>query len=146
LKAALFSTGRPVLMCPTPAGDVPDILGRNIAIAWDGSLESSRAVIATLPLLSTANKVSIYTVRSKPVPVPPDELQSYLRSHDIVAEVKLVDPKPNVAAALLSNATQSGAEILILGAYSKNQELERLLGGTTQYIVDHATMPVIMMN
>jgi len=33
-----------------------------------------------------------------------------------------------------------------LGAYSKNQELERLLGGTTQYIVDHATMPVIMMN
>jgi len=146
LKAALFSTGRPVLMCPKPAGDVPDILGRNIAIAWDGSLESSRAVIATLPLLSSANKVSIYTVCSKPIPVSPEELQSYLRSHDIVAEVKLIDPKPNVAAALLSNATQSGAEILILGAYSKNQELERLLGGTTQYIVDHATMPVIMMN
>jgi nucleotide-binding universal stress UspA family protein len=35
---------------------------------------------------------------------------------------------------------------MVLGAYSKHHDLERLWGGTTQFIVDHATIPVIMTN
>ena len=52
LKAALFNTGRPVLMCPEPSGTIPDILGSNVTIAWDGSREASRAVITCLPILT----------------------------------------------------------------------------------------------
>lgn len=43
LKAALFHSGRPVLMCPltdTP----PQVLGANVAIAWNGSAEAARAL------------------------------------------------------------------------------------------------------
>ena len=146
LKAALFSTGRPVLMCPETGGTVAENLGQNIVIAWDGSLEASRAVISTLPLLAAAKQVTIVTATGKPVSVTADELRDYLATHDVSASVQIIEAKPNVARALLDTANKVGADIMILGAYSRNQELERLLGGTTQYIVDHATIPVIMTN
>jgi len=146
LKAALFSTGRPVLMCPETGGTVAEELGQNIVIAWDGSLEASRAVISTLPLLAAAKQVTIVTATGKPVSVPADELRDYLAAHDVSASVQIIEAKPNVARALLDTANKVGADMMILGAYSRNQELERLLGGTTQYIVDHATIPVIMTN
>ena len=146
LKAALFSTGRPVLMCPETGGTVAEELGQNIVIAWDGSLEASRAVISTLPLLAAAKQVNIVTATGKPVSVTADELRDYLAAHDVSASVQIIEAKPNVARALLDTANKVGADMMILGAYSRNQELERLLGGTTQYIVDHATIPVIMTN
>jgi len=146
LKAALFSTGRPVLMCPETGGTVAEELGQNIVIAWDGSLEASRAVISTLPLLAAAKQVTIVTVTGKPVSVPADELRDYLAAQDVSASVQIIEAKPNVAQALLDTANKVGADMMILGAYSRNIELERLLGGTTQYIVDHATIPVIMTN
>lgn len=146
LKAALFSTGRPVLMCPETGGTVAENLGQNIVIAWDGSLEASRAVISTLPLLAAAKQVTIVTAAGKPVSVTADELCDYLTAHDVSASVQIIEAKPNVARALLDTANKVGADMMILGAYSRNQELERLLGGTTQYIVDHATIPVIMTN
>jgi len=146
LKAALFSTGRPVLMCPETGGTVAEELGQNIVIAWDGSLEASRAVISTLPLLAAAKQVNIVTATGKPVSVTADELRDYLAAHDVSASVQIIEAKPNVARQLLDTATKVGADMMILGAYSRNQELERLLGGTTQYIVDHATIPVIMTN
>jgi len=146
LKAALFSTGRPVMMCPEAKAGAPNLLGMNIAIAWDGSLESSRSVMSTLPLLAAADKVTIFTVRAKAVSVTPEELKVYLAAHNIDANLEVVDPKPNVAQALLDGAADVGADLLVLGAYSRNQELERLLGGTTQYIVDNAEIPVIMTN
>jgi len=146
LKAALFSTGRPVLMCPETGGTVAENLGQNIVIAWDGSLEASRAVISTLPLLAAAKQVTIVTATGKPVSVTADELRDYLAAHDVSASVQIIEAKPNVARPLLDTANKVGADMMILGAYSRNQELERLLGGTTQYIVDHATIPVIMTN
>jgi len=146
LKAALFSTGRPVLMCPDAGGTVAPDLGQNIVIAWDGSLEASRAVISTLPLLAVAKQVTIVTATGKPVSVTAEELREYLAAHDVSASVQIIEAKPNVARALLDAAKKMGANMMILGAYSRNQELERLLGGTTQYIVDHATIPVIMTN
>ena len=39
-------------MCPEPSGTIPDILGSNVTIAWDGSREASRAVITCLPILT----------------------------------------------------------------------------------------------
>ena len=58
LKAALFHTGRPVMMCP-PSDGVPDTLGENVTIAWNGSMESSRAVAMTHSLLLAAKTVTI---------------------------------------------------------------------------------------
>ncbi|MEK9718179.1 MAG: universal stress protein, partial [Candidatus Puniceispirillum sp.] len=101
LKAALFSTGRPVLMCPEAGGEMALSLGQNIVIAWDGSLEASRTVISTLPLLAAAKEVTIVTARGKPVSVTADELSEYLAAHDVSATVQMIEGKSSVARALL---------------------------------------------
>jgi len=138
LKAALFNTGRPVLMCPEPAGAIPDILGTNITIAWDGS--------RGLPILTAAKTVTILTVKSKEVNVKPAELQAYLSAHGISSDIFEIETKSRTAQALLDKSKAVGADLMVLGAYSKHHDLERLWGGTTQFIVDHATIPVIMTN
>ena len=62
LEAALFSTGKPVLMCP--AGRVEN-LGDHVSIAWNGSAESARAVTMALPILTGASRVTILSVGSE---------------------------------------------------------------------------------
>lgn len=146
LKAALFNTGRPVLMCPEPSGTIPDILGSNVTIAWDGSREASRSVITCLPILTAAKTVTILTVKSKEVNVKPAELQEYLSAHGISSDIFEIETKSQTAQALLEKSKAIGADLMVLGAYSKHHDLERLWGGTTQFIVDHATIPVIMTN
>ena len=146
LKAALFNTGRPVLMCPEPSDAIPDILGTNITIAWDGSREASRAVITCLPILIAAKTVTILTVKSKEVNVKPAELQEYLSAHGISSDIFEIETKLRTAQALLVKSKAVGAGLMVLGAYGKHHDLERLWGGTTQFIVDHATIPVIMTN
>jgi len=60
LKAALFHTGRPVLMCPQQ-DNPPGVIGAHIAIAWNGSLEATRAVAMSKSTISQADKVTILT-------------------------------------------------------------------------------------
>src|SRR5919109_1813762 len=47
LDAALFDTGRPVLVAPTAATAV----GSRVAIAWNGSAQAARVVAAAKPIL-----------------------------------------------------------------------------------------------
>jgi nucleotide-binding universal stress UspA family protein len=134
------------MMCPEPKDKLPKQLGKNIAIAWDGSVAASRAVVQAMPLLSAADDVTIITNTSEPIKVSPEELQDYLSDHGVEAKIVLTNDKGDVGASILSKAAESGAEILVLGAYSSNKNLERVVGGVTQHVVDHASMPVIFVN
>jgi len=146
LQAALFSTGRPVMMCPETKKELPKQLGKHIAIAWDGSVEASRAVVQTMPLLCAADDVTIITNTTESIKVSPAELQEYLVDHGVEAKIVLTNDKGNIGASILSKSADNGAEILVLGAYSSNKNLERVVGGVTQHVVDHASMPVIFVN
>jgi hypothetical protein len=56
IEAALMQTGRAALVLPPNA---PATIGKKIAIAWNGSKEASRAVAMTMPLLETAESVTV---------------------------------------------------------------------------------------
>lgn len=56
VEAALFETGRPVLIAPPTA---PKTLGKTIVIAWNRSTETARAVLGSMPLLAKANRVVV---------------------------------------------------------------------------------------
>ena len=146
LKSALFHTGRPVLMCPEPQGAAPKLLGRNVTVAWNGSLEATRAVALTLGLMNSAQKVTILTVRGKSAAVTATELQGYLERHGVIAEVAEIKESRTVAKDLLTKSTDLGADLMIMGAYGDSHEREILFGGNTQYVVDHATTPVVLVH
>jgi nucleotide-binding universal stress UspA family protein len=143
LKAALFQTGRPVLMCPpglTPAAD----FGARITVGWNGSLEAARTVGLTLDLLEAADEVTVLTAgKGEPHGATTDELVAYLRPRGIEAAIERFDAR-SPGAELLAKTIEVGASLLIMGAYGQSHERETLFGGNTQVVVDTAQFPVAM--
>ena len=146
LQAALFSTGRPVMMCPEAKSKIPENLGQNIALAWDGSVESSRAVMQTLSLLKSAEQVTIITNTTDTIKVSPEELSEFLAMHSVQANIAIISKSSNVSRSILDQAAAIGADMLVLGAYGNSKNLERVAGGVTQDVIDHATLPVVFVN
>ncbi|MFK7891680.1 MAG: universal stress protein [Granulosicoccus sp.] len=145
LKAALFNTGRPVMMCPG-SESFPESLCDRIAIAWNGSMEASRAVALSGPILERASQVSILCSGPEVDGAGADALKEFLRIRGIQAEINRFDAKRKIGQALLSESVSAGADTLIMGAYSNSHERETVFGGTTQYIVDKAQSPVIFVH
>jgi nucleotide-binding universal stress UspA family protein len=144
LKAALFHSGRPVLMCPltdTP----PQVLGANVAIAWNGSAEAARALSQCKSVLRGAQKIWILSNGSDfGTGTTVEDLSSYLGLHGIEAEVKTFSSKKKVGTELLRVSADLGADMLVMGAYSESHERETVFGGNTQTIVDTAKMAVLL--
>lgn len=145
LKSALFHTGRSVLMCPESDGTPPDALGQNVAIAWNGSLEGTRAVAISSDLIRQAENVTILCEADRPNSASAAELQEYLTSHDVSATISRIDGSGAVAKRLLAAGSDLGA-LLLMGAYGDSHERETVFGGNTQYVVDHAENPVMLVH
>jgi len=143
LKAGLFQTGRPVLMCP-PREAPPQDFGAHVALAWNGSLEAARMVALTLDLVEAADEVTVLC-GGKGVPhgATTEELAAYYAMRGVEAKIHRFDAK-NPGAMLLEKAAEVGAEMLMMGAYGVSHERETLLGGNTQAVVDKAEMAVVM--
>lgn len=141
---ALRETGRPVLVAPPAA---PIVIGRTIGIAWNGSLEATRAVAGALPFLEAADQVLIFTAKSDRTPASAaSELAVYLRRHGIKATTRLFKKTLHtpVGKVILERCREQKVDLLILGAYTHSRLREILIGGVTQYVLGHAELPMIM--
>jgi nucleotide-binding universal stress UspA family protein len=145
LKAALFNTGRPVMMCP-PAKAPPEGLCDKIAIGWNGSIEASRAVAMTIGIIEAASEVTILSSGAEVNGADSESLLEYLQTR--TSKVNLVRFKSSrkIGKDLLEQCQAAGADTLIMGAYSNSHETETVFGGATQYIVDRSDIPVILVH
>jgi len=142
LEAAIFSTGRLTLMCPSEARAD---LGAAIAVAWNGSVEAARAMHMGLPTLKAANKVTVLSAETgEESPLSAAMACEYLRSHDIAAEpLTFRSAKNKVGQGLLSAAAGAGADLMLMGAYGQGRQRELILGGVTRHIIDASDLPVL---
>ena len=143
LKAALFHTGRPALMCPE-TDSVPDDLGGHIAIAWNGSTEAARAVALAKGLIEDAQSVTILTGGEEVYGTRADDLVEYLKLGGLTPAVDRFSGSGNVGQELLKRAKSAGASLMVMGAYGDNYEKEVMFGGNTQSIIGSADIPVVM--
>lgn len=100
-----MNSGRPVLIIPY-AGRF-DRIGQKVLVAWNASMEATRAVTAAIPLLKQAQAVQtvIFDPASKPEvhgEQPGADLALYLTHHDIKVEVSIQ------TTADLSQRTRTG--------------------------------------
>lgn len=142
LMAALYDCGRPVLMCP-PNEEHPKEVGQRVAIAWNGSLEATRAVAMSLDLLANSKEVAILAGGSNHAANSADQLRQYLKLKGIAAEIESLDARRNPGKRILDAATAAGSDLIVMGAYSHSRERELVFGGATQQVVDHAHLPVV---
>src|SRR5690606_30561962 len=102
VEAALFGTGRPVLIVP-PAGPA-DPFGAAV-VAWNGSLEAARAVTGALPLLEVAESVSVFTAAAEGDRQPAPTVAGFLGWHGVRTTLAgFTAPSPDVGAMLVRHA------------------------------------------
>lgn len=143
LEAALMDTGRPMLVAPpTP----PTVLGKHIAVAWEGSTEAARALSAATPILEQAEQVTIMTAtHGSTVMIGPEELARALSWHGVTATPHNYDPAGReIGASLLDEANKVGADMMIKGAYSTSRLRQMILGGRTRHILFNTEIPVLL--
>ncbi len=139
----LFEGGRPVLIAPPKP--LPQI-GKSILIAWNCSTESARAVSFAMPLIETADKVTVLTVEGGTVPGPSgEELCNTLKAHGVPAECKsMAASAGSVGETILSEAASQGSDLIVKGAYTHSRLRQMIFGGPTSHLLYHAEVPVFM--
>ncbi len=142
--AALFDLRLPTLLVP-PAE--PASLGRRIAIAWKPSGAADRAIEAAMPLLLRADAVSVLTEAGRVGQPDADAAQPLhrLRRAGVKASAACFERGGrSVGRALLDEAGDLGADLLVMGAYTHNRFSEMVLGGATREVLASADLPVLM--
>jgi nucleotide-binding universal stress UspA family protein len=119
-----------------------------VVIAWDGSLEASRAVRAALPFLQRAPKVIALQVTSGLDPLADssfDTLTQYLALHGVpTVECGRIEGR-EVGPALHAAALAHDAAILVAGAYSHSRLQESLFGGATHALLTPKGGPCLLL-
>lgn len=147
IEALVFDSGRPVLFVPYVMRETKPI--ERVSIAWNGSREAARAVFDALPFIRAAGQVDILTID----PPPGDGQDDRFAGADLAAALARHGARVNAqtehAAGLpvhsvIENWTfESGADLLVMGAYSHSRLRERFFGGVTRSLFE--TMPTLTL-
>jgi nucleotide-binding universal stress UspA family protein len=142
LNAALFESGRPVLVVSEV---LPDI-GKRIAIAWNGSAEAARSVSAALPFLHRAEAVILFSAATERTSADAVVgLVDFLAWHGISAAPKaLPESGGSVGHRILEAAGAAGVDLLVMGAYTHSRLRQLILGGVTHDVLGRAKLPLLM--
>ncbi|MEL0112532.1 MAG: universal stress protein [Rickettsiales bacterium] len=143
LEAALFETGRPILIAPPKP---PSGLGKHIVISWNGSYETPRCISFAMPLLLSAEKVTVLQIEEGMVPGPSAaDATIHLRRNGIDANAVNIEAGRRTAGeAVLEEAEKLNADLLLKGAYTRSRLRQMIFGGITSHILDAAEIPVLM--
>jgi nucleotide-binding universal stress UspA family protein len=146
----IMSSGRPVLLIPY-TGEFA-LIGTRVMIAWDGSREATRAVHDALPFLKHAQDVTVVTVNERAelaarqsADVPGADVAAMLAHHGVKVAMNSVESGKDLSTgeALLSQASDLNADLLVMGAYGHARWQELVLGGATRTLLKAATLPVL---
>lgn len=141
------TSGTPTLIVPHRG--VPATFGRRIVVAWNDSRQAAAAVHAAVPAIAAANAVTVAIGRGKDryssvTRFPDLDIGAYLRQHCKQVDVRKVESSDaDVGQRLLDIVADSGADLLVMGAYGRSAWRELVLGGATRHILKNMTVPVL---
>lgn len=142
-ERALMASGRPVLLAAAEPAAAPP--GRIVMIAWNNSVQATRALAGAMPFCGAADRVLALTVASsKTRAEEADRLVRYLGRHGVTASALALEKSADVGAAILERAEAEGVDLLVMGGYSRSRMAEMIFGGVTRHMVGRATMPILM--
>ena len=143
VNAALMNSSRPVLILPQAARRK---VGDRVCIGWNQSQEAAQSVAAALPILQQASTVTIVSCGPEDMPGPKSgQLVNYLAHWGIEAD-HVAGRGRNVEKELMGACKDARADLLVAGAYSRSRWREKVFGGTTEYLVHKASVPVLMLH
>jgi len=145
VEAALFDSGRPVLIVPYIQTEnfKPD----RVLVCWDGSRNAARAVGDALPFLARAKAIEVLTVGTevKSGEIPGADIAHHLARHGLSVQLQNVAASDlDVPNTILSHAADVSATLIVMGGYGHSRLREFVLGGATRGILATMTVPTFM--
>lgn len=145
---ALFATGRPVLLMPGSIAGLHTWRANTVAFAWNGGLPAARALYNALPLIENAEILYVLVLREHNNAFDLEaelRLMEYLNMHGFKAKISVIEKDHrSVAKALTDRALELRADLLVMGAYGHSRLREMVLGGVTEYMLEHAEIPLLL--
>ena len=148
VNGALFESGRPILLLPKGPVGFPAV--KRVMIAWDASVEASKAVRDAIGPMKTADEMHAVLIDPVPSfeghgPEPGADLAAYLGRHGITATVHRLPKEGKETGELLRRtATDLGADLIVMGGFGHSRLRERIFGGTTTSMMKNVVVPVLM--
>lgn len=146
VEAALFGSGRPVIVVPY-IQKAPAKLD-HIVCCWDGSKTAARAIGDALPFLARAKAVELLIVtspgegRHEEIGV---DMAAHLARHKLnVTLQRITSGNIDIGNTILSYAADRTADFLVTGGYGHSRWREFLLGGVTRQLLSSMTVPTLM--
>jgi nucleotide-binding universal stress UspA family protein len=145
IEAALFGSGRPVLMVPIRERYTPgSLLGTRVVVGWNGSGEAVHAISAALPFLEVSARVEVITIDEEAAGAADAyEMATYLAFHGIAATGSGIGRKNWSGGDVIDVAVDRAAGLLVIGA--RQHSGSRALGSATRHILAAKSLPVMMM-
>ncbi len=140
----VYDAGRPVLVVPHEGPLVTTF--KHVLLAWNGSKEAARAAFDALPFIIEAEKTDILVID------PPDtlddnpeaagaEIAAALSRHGANVSVSVQQSgNASIDDVIQTRIAETGADLLVLGAYSHSWLRQLLFGGVTRTVL--RTVPV----
>ncbi|MCO4055816.1 MAG: universal stress protein [Bosea sp.] len=145
-EGALYHSGRPAIL--VPYGYAGRGAPKTVMVAWTASREAARAVNDAMPLLKSATQVRVAIVAddwARRESNPGDDIARHLARHDVKVDVRHVPTNGElVYKVLLDEARFIGADMVVMGGYSRSWTGEWLFGGVTRDMLGKMTVPVLM--
>jgi CrcB protein len=143
IHAAMFDAKRATIIVPEA---IPTSLGRSIAVAWKPSAAADRAINAAMPLLMRAEQVNILveTDDGDEEAEPVSGLKRLKQAGVPVTMLRFQANGRKIGDALIDEAHNVGADLLVMGAYTHDRFAEFILGGAIREVLATADLPVLM--
>jgi nucleotide-binding universal stress UspA family protein len=145
-ESLLLATGVPFLLLPESR---IDSTAEHVVVAWNASRQARRAVADALPLLISAQSVTILVVDPQKNlrygEEPGSDMARYLVRHGAKVSVERVQSHGEpVANIILAYAERHDADLVVVGAYSHNRTTEMIFGGVTRSLLRDAAVPLLI--
>jgi nucleotide-binding universal stress UspA family protein len=148
--ALLFEGACPCMVVPH-SGKLA-VPGERVLLTWNASRESARALREALPLLAGAETVVVLSSEPNDSDVNiarghphADELARFLASHGIESiSSGIADMDVSTSDAILGQAAEMNADLIVMGAYGHARLREIILGGVTRDLLKQSGVPLFL--
>lgn len=130
----VYDAGRPVLVVPHSGPMVSSF--KRILVAWNGSREAARATFDALPFIVAAERTEILVIDAPDDGEAGAAIAASLSRHGADVSVATVKSEgSSMEDVIQDRLTQTGADMLVLGAYSHSWLRRLIFGGVTNSVL-----------
>jgi len=142
-QEVIVTSARPIVAVPDDAR-LFNCFGKAL-IAWDGSAEARSAMMAAVPMLRLAEKVTLLEIGVTDAETTAEEAATYLARHGI--EPRIVHEEQgeeSIGEALLRAVRNHRPSYVVMGGYGHLPVTEALFGGATRTMLKESPVPVFV--